>query len=237
MSTTTWEPWEPIYTCDQATVDATDETALEALRRLGQSLLWGLTGRRFGWATTTDECYYPAGFGECCVGPWHDEFGWLNRPPIDSGHDCCQIGLDNRPVIRVDEVRVNGVVLDASLYRLNTSNVMRLGACWPRAAACDDPPVCIDYTWGIVLPDEGKLALGEFMCEGIKGLTGQACRLPGRLVANVRQGTSQQFESAQDYIANGLIGLPLGDAWIRAVNPARLVQRSRVYSPDLPRRA
>lgn len=231
MSVTTYTPWEAITPCD---TDTPDPAHVDALRHLGQGLLWSLSGRRYGEALTEDEAYRVPAAGDRCVMPWHDESGWHNRmsPP-----STCRIPLTNQPVRRIEAVRVAGVALDPSSYRLDGNTLELVDGQWTVVGDCEQPVIVVDYTWGRKLPHDAKLALGEFICEGLKGLNGGACRLSRRIISNARQGSTQTFESMADLVESGFIGLTISDAWIRAVNPGRQTRRSRVFSPHMPRRA
>lgn len=232
MASTTWEAWSTDeidgWVCDLTTVN-TD--VVEAVGILAQRMLWARAGRRHGTAVTVDDQYRISRAGGRCGGPWESVFGW------HGDHVCCAIPLEYQPVRRIDAVRIHGVALDPGDYRLDLGRVLRIGACWPAVAECDEPAISIDYTWGVPVGPDLRLAFAEVVCELIKAVNGEDCSLNAHVVNVARQGVTQQFEDLPTIIETGLIGTPIADEWIRNVNPGRLQQRSRVYSPDLPRRA
>jgi len=84
-------------------------------------------------------------------------------------------------------------------------------------------------------PTSTAMAVGEVACEVIHALRDEPCKLPSRLVSITRQGITVDLQGTGLEGLEGRLGLPLADAWLSAVNPARLDRPSRVYSPDLPR--
>lgn len=216
MSVTTFDKW-PIQWL--ASVDGKDESVVTTAVAAARNLLWALTGRQYGIATTTGELHRPSGAG--C---------WT---PGQSG-ECCALVLNRQPVARIIEVRIDGTVLDPANYTLRGRSLIRTDECWPSpATGCNDPRVAVDYRWGINVPPEGALALGEVAGEYIAALTGAPCRLPSRAISVTRQQVTVQMADPQQFIEAGLTGLPIADSWIRAVNPHGLPSRhGRIVTPD-----
>jgi hypothetical protein len=102
---------------------------------------------------------------------------------------------------------------------------------------CDDPAIEVSYIYGIDVPILGQLAMGEVACEILAGLSGADCRLPSNAISVSRQGVTVDLGDAQTLFDQGRIGLPLADAFLRAVNPTKIVSQSMVFSPDMTRRA
>lgn len=251
----TCDAWPVVWGCDRkGTSPEIEAAALSA----AQTLLWSRTGRRLGACTTTEK-YRPPLAGWDCGRPYMtDDLVWHNGG--GRGGNCCAIHLVSLPIVEVVEVKVWGEAVPADSYRVESAGrLVRRDACWPPGLECIDPPVEVTYRWGVPLiapviadPDaippvvaaEGSPlwglvagAMGEVAAEFVKGLCGQPCALPARLVAVSRQGVNQQFSSAAELLKEGLLGLPLADALIGTVNPGRLRSRSRVYSPDMAARA
>lgn len=160
------------------------------------------------------------------------------------GCDCapaCRIDLMT-PVAQVDEVKVDGVVLDPTAYTLVGQWLARTdgGACWP---ACQDPSVpdteegtfSVTYRPGRTLPQAGRIAAGVLAAEFAKACAGAACGLPAQIASLSRQGVDVEFVDPQTVLTDGRTGLREVDLFISAVNPYSLRQRSRVMSPDAPR--
>lgn len=194
-------------------------------------VLWSLSGRRLGVCSYT-EGYWPECAAECGQ-PYKGSDGlWRNG---GAASDCCRILVAHRPIVAVEQVMVDGIVMDPASYDWSDSYLKRMGACWPCGLDCEDPPVAVAYTAGFGYPAGTEAATGELACELIKGWNGDPCRLPSRAVSVSRQGVTVQMADPGAFITNGLIGLPLVDLWLRALNPNGLKRPSRVYSPDLAR--
>jgi len=226
-------------------------------------LLWALTGRRYGpCSITVRPCGRSCGGGGYMTYPVRgsDSFGapgtWVT-PYIDGAgtwRNCvcpgackceatCQVALPG-PVAVVDQVMVDGVVLDPSAYRLDNGSILvRIDGetCWPE---CQDMDLANDavgafavtYQRGVAVPRAGQIAAGELACEFAKACTGSGeCQLPGQLASLSRQGVDVELVDPTTFLENGLTGVANVDLWIRSVNPSRLAERSRVYSGDVRR--
>lgn len=232
---------------------ATPEQMLAATGA-AQSLLWHLSGSRFGSCVAVENYRVPSSSG--CGVPYKDDRGfWHNGG--GRGGVCCRLLLHNRPVQRVVGVSVDGRVLDPSEYRLEGGWLQRLGACWPTVADCDPPVIRVEYVWGVPVTgpvfDDSEppvlverpapywgavsLAMGELVVEFLHGMCGDPCKLPSRVASITRQGITVNFLTPEQWFELGLVGLPMTDSFLRAVNPNGRRARSRVYSPDLARRS
>lgn len=160
------------------------------------------------------------------------------------GCDCapaCRIDL-GMPVAQIDQVKVDGVVLDPTAYTLVGQWLARTdgGECWP---SCQDPSVpdtetgtfSVTYRPGRALPVAGQIAAGALAGEFIKACAGAACGLPAQIASLSRQGVDVEFVDPQTVFTDGRTGIREVDLFISAVNPYSLRGRSRVMSPDLPR--
>jgi hypothetical protein len=227
------EPW-PIVWSGEGGASQWDERIVEVAVAAATTQLVALTGGRYG-IETYDEDYRVPGGGGCLPAPYKGTDGqWRNG---FSGGYCCQIRLDHAPVREILGVYVFGVQQAANTYAVERSNLRRRGSCWPTSGACDEPAVRVRYRGGLQPPLAGAIALGELAAEYAKGLSGSACRLPSGVVNVARQGVTTSFVAPDVLAQLQITGLPLTDAFINAVNPARLKGRSRVFSPDLPSRA
>lgn len=227
----TCESWPIVWPCDPPG-GYNDEQYAAAVQG-AQQLLWSKTGRRLGVCDVTEE-YSITASGVCGMPYLGDDLVWRNR---GAGAACCQISLMSQPVQVVDEVRVDGQVIDPSGYRLIGSRLQRLGACWPADDGCGAPRVQVRYRWGV--PVSGAMwglvapAMGEVAAEFLAAICGGTCKLPSRAVSITRQGVTIELGGAPD--SPGLLGLPLADMLIGATNPTGRQARSRVYSPDMAR--
>jgi hypothetical protein len=150
------------------------------------------------------------------------------------------------PVNEIIEVKVDGAPLVTGAYRVDDNRMLvRVdGESWPH---CNDLTKAdtevgtwsVTFTVGQPVPEGGKWAVGELACQLIRAKNGEDCRLPRTVSRLVRQGVTIEFPDMIDLFKNGLTGLYLVDLFVKSVNPAGLVQRSRTYSVDdvLARRA
>jgi len=225
-------------------------------------ILDNLTGHRFAQCAVN---YRPCG-PRCLTG-----FGYLTwpvgspqsgggglpwmTPYVDAGiwRNCgCSGGCSCRaahevpffePVAAVVEVRVDGLVLDPSAYRIDYHKGVAVlvrtdGEPWP---LCQDMALDVDevgafvivYQPGQALPKAGEIAAGQLACEFAKACVGQDCALPQQLASLSRNGVEVTVVDPTSFLENGLTGIANVDLWIRSVNPFRRTVTSRVYSGDL----
>lgn len=231
----TCDPWPIRWPCDITDVD---EALLDLAQESAQSILWGLSGRRYGVCVTTESyrvpCHAP------CV-PAYRDFGpgveWRLGGWDNWRSQCCRLPLDQRPVRAILSVEVDGEVLDPGVYALERDSAWRADECWPCIDDCDAPVITVTYAYGIDPPAIAELAMGELACEILAGIEGRDCQLPSNAISITRQGVTVDLGDAQTLFEQGRIGLPLSDAFLRMANPNRLVSRSTIHSPDLARRA
>lgn len=227
--------WSVKYPCD---VSEVDPEILAVAVESAQSILWSLSGRRFGVCTITETYNMPC--TSPCVTPWSDDFGpgveWRLNGDWMYRRQCCAIHLDHQPVRSIDTVIVNGVALDPDEYYLGRNKLYRIGECFPCEEDCEYPPVVVTYSYGIDPPALSEFAMGELTCEILAAFEGADCRLPSNAISVTRQGVTVDLGDVRTLIETGRVGLPLVDAFLRNVNPNNLSDRSRVYSPDLSRR-
>jgi hypothetical protein len=188
-----------------------------------------------------------SGAGNPWMIPWVDNGVWRNcgcAGPCRCRATC--EAIMPFPVASIEEILVDGVVLDPSAYRLDNGNIIVRtdGECFPECQNLDLADTETG-TWSVTLrPGEplpliGAIAAGELACEYAKMCTGaEGCQLPGELQSLSRNGVQVEMVDPQQLLSNGMTGIPNVDMFLRAVNPAQLRQRSRVYSPDVrnPRR-
>lgn len=200
-------------------------------------------GQTFGYMTWPVDAPSSGG-GYPWMTPFIDAGVWRNCgcPGACSCQAACEVPFPGS-VAQVVEVRVDGLVLDSTAYRLDVYRGMPVlvrtdGLCWPQCQdmALDETEVgsfLIIYQPGELLPMAGRLAAGELACEFAKACVGQGCSLPQQLQSLSRNGVEVQVMDPATLTDQGLTGLANVDLWIRAVNPKRKAQRSRVFSPDI----
>jgi len=247
--------WDIDVTCCQETWDAATPTDRTRAQEYATSVLWALTGRRFGLCISTvrpcisqvDPLYQTYGVLWDSGGG-----GWDFMPFLFSGvwRNCacggpCMCRASSEiwlpgPVAGIAEVRINNVIVDPATYRVDEQTwlVRQGGQVWPVAQNLDEPATSttdtfvVTYARGVEVPPAGRVAAGTLACEFLKSCTGGQCRLPARVSSLTRQGVS--FQAADATIADGFTGINEVDNWVFAVNPNKLKARPGVWSPDLP---
>lgn len=145
------------------------------------------------------------------------------------------------PVGRVDEVKIDGVVLDADAYFLDRGRLVRIdGDPWPSTqnmglADTEAGTWSVTYLNASPVDGLGALAAGALAVQWLDGLAKGECKLPSRAVAVARQGTSMQLRSTVDssLFPGGRTGVDIADAYIERFNPDHEKHRSSVMSPDV----
>lgn len=240
--------------CPDWTAPTTTQAQRDRAAALATEIVWRLSGMRFGLCPIVvrpcgRDCegastYYAAHGSFPVWNPVQAEGGWLNCGGCDCAGPCaccrvCEILLPY-PVSSVTQVRVGGVVVPPTAYRVDDHReLVRTdgGACWPRCQDLSLPASMPDtfevsYLRGIPVPAGGLAAAGSYACELLRACIGGPCRLPARVQTISREGVTLAIQDTLDFLDKGLTGLPEVDAWIRAVNPGRLQAYSEVYSVD-----
>lgn len=152
----------------------------------------------------------------------------------------CEAHLSG-PVAAIDEVMIDGVVIDPSGYRLDNGSILVRtdGDCWPECqnlnvADTEDDTWSVTYRPGEALPASAAIAAAKLACEFAKACVGgEGCALPEQLVSLSRNGVEVQVADPQLLLDAGLTGVQEADLFIRAYNPGRLKSRPFVLSPDV----
>lgn len=252
---TPWIVGSDVVPCSTADAAALEPFALEA-----SQLLYTLSGRQFpgGCSATArpcvDECgcfsaLYPGGEWRWGGAVWE----WAGSIPLGlvfpSARACgcgrtSRVKLAGYPVRAVSVVKIDGALVDASLYRLDDHrHLTRLAdpdgseAAWPacqRLDLADTEPgtFSVAYTWGADPPEAGRQAAMTLACELWKARHEPGkCRLSDNIVRVVRQGVAME-RGALPGFANGRTGLRDVDAFLGTYNPQNRQRRSAVWSPD-----
>lgn len=167
-------------------------------------------------------------------------------PHDDEGYRTIfEVGLIGYPVVAITEVWVDGVQLASTQYRVDNFRwlVRTDGVPWPSFqdlaldphVAGNAPTFEVKFQHGTGPPQLGVLAAREFACDLYKGLKGDQCQIPDRVVNMVRQGTSFALIKPADF-DKGKTGIRLVDLFISTYNPKRRGRRGTIVSPDVPPR-
>lgn len=234
-------PWEADTSCCD-TWDELDPVLQDRSVVLAWDTIRALTAGRVGSCPVTmrpclqDPC-------NVCLGPrpYLADGQWYNQlcgTPECSCTRLCEIVMPG-PVARIESATMDGITLDASLFRVDNGNrIVRVdGQCFPSCQRmdCDLDQPCtfgIVYVPGVV-PDAGGLyAAGVLACEYSKACSGQKCRLPSSVTSIARQGVN--FAMSTSMFPDGQTGIREVDGWLISVNPHGHKLPAMVWSPDAP---
>lgn len=228
-------------TATDTTIYADDAlAAIEVLNQLS-------AGQYPGTCTTTVRpCRDPCGCWGSIPARWNVyTFVWTGSLWANDCGDTCGCGVTSRirlpdyPVVSVDEVRIDGVLIDPTTYRLDSQRyLVRLNdAAWPSCQNMSAPAgtlgsFTVEYTFGAEPPTIGLLAAKELAYELY--LAGSpACRLPAATQSVTRQGVTYQTASTiTATLGKGNTGLAYVDAFLSTVNPNGWNHRPYTWSPD-----
>jgi hypothetical protein len=152
---------------------------------------------------------------------------------------CTQIREITLPgqVGAVVEVRINGGLIDPSVYRVDNGNklVRQDGEDWPicqdmNASLGEEDTWSVTYYQGIAPNALLDFAAGVLAKEYALACLGSECRLPSNVTAISRQGVSYQMNA--DPFVNGFTGIDEVDAVLRIYNPNGLKSGPVIASPD-----
>lgn len=225
-----------------------DTVAVEA-----SMLMFELSGRQFSGLCerTVRPCRQSCGCFAGLSGNWSWETAaWRNECGDTCGCGATSfIRLAGYPVREVSEVKIDGVVLDPSEYRLiGRRKLLRTSDPGPpvvrrRWPSCqdltldDDQPGThsVTYSYGAEPPQSGRDAAAALACQLYAACdSGATCQLPNKVTTIVRQGiTMERIVPLASLLRSGATGIPSLDAFIAAYNPKGMRRRPAVFSPDL----
>lgn len=230
---------------------AGDDQALMADALLGAStILYNLTGKIWSGESTdvirptadhvvgaTSWAPYPAWAGpgiEAGYYAWPGMWGscGCNRVDVCGAWSISEITLPGWPVTAVDEVKIDGLVLDPAHYRLQgrrqlvfVAGVGELRQGWPccqdvTLAATETNTWQITYKWGVAPPPFWKDLAALLGCQLYLSMAPgreKECRLPRRIQSLTRQGVTIAVIDNYDIFVRGLTGIPEIDMAISAL--------------------
>ncbi len=231
-----------------------DEVAVEA-----SMVLYELTGKQF--SGLCENTVRPCREGCGCwffARPWlywNDFYWWGGETIWDNYRERCgcgvlhQVKLAGYPVREIEEVKIDGDVIDPSTYRLDR---------WRYLVRLDDPgppvrkrrwPSCqnlalddtepstfsITYSFGVDPPLLGINAAAELACQlyrACPGVDGGDCNLPAGVTRVERQGLTFDREQILGALSGGNSGLLTVDTFLTTYGGRR--RPAAVWSPDRP---
>lgn len=179
---------------------------------------------------------------------WHRSWGACGC----SGHCGClgsrQIQLGVYPIVEISEVRVDGVTLADSLYRVDDHRyLVRMPDAdgnnpgWPTSQRLDldDDEVdtwSVTVVWGRTPPAIGRTAAAVLACELAKACQpeqAEGCRLPKKVQSLTRQGVQMAITDLATLLSEDRTGIPEVDFFIKTYNPSGLRRPALAWSPDV----
>lgn len=246
------EAWPAIFCCDLTAANCpVSGSALMA----ATEILYKLSGQQFGLCEFTFRpCKQTCGLdGWGFLDSWWQWGGsyglwprpvffdgaWFNLTCGSCGGSCSCQPLEEAwlpsPIYSVSEVKVDGVVLPTSAYRVDDfRKLVRVdGGTWPicqnlAAADTEADTWSVTLTIGQPVPTIGQMAVGELACE----MMSPECRIPRNAASVTRQGVTIDFPTFSELLTNGLLGLRWTDIFISTYNPRRLQAPPQVYDVD-----
>ncbi|MDH4038935.1 MAG: hypothetical protein OEV86_15790 [Candidatus Krumholzibacteria bacterium] len=265
-----WTDGDRVAACCSSAV-GTDTSVFDDSVAMASEVLFNLSGRQFPGQceTTVRPCATRScGFQQLSRGhviwpadwfyggTWGWDGGRWNYPAF-SGCGCTPLSrvlLAGHPVVDVTEVKVDGVVLNTSEYRLDEYRFLTRMAdtngnpqWWPSCQALDKPDTetgtwSVTYTFGQSPPNIGQQAATVLACEIYKlcADVDDECRLPDGVTRIIRQGiTIEKLPTltwAFEKLRNGAsgqwrTGIAAVDLFLNSYNPSGLKRRPTVWSP------
>lgn len=177
---------------------------------------------------------------ELFAGQWYNVAGCAS-PCVawDCSKRVPRVDLGRYPVTQVTEVKIDGVVLAESAYKITDNRYLdRIdGDLWPRAqdVLALDTQVgtwSIAVEWGQPPTALGVLAANELACQMLMDIAGdENCALPARTVQVSRTGVTYNLADVITLLEKGGIGLQFCEMFIAAENPEHLSRPPRVLVP------
>lgn len=240
------EPW-PVLCTDYP--DGAEPDLIEEAEWIATEILWEGTKKQYGLCSMTlrpcrQECF-PA-WPWIPASGWYDVSGlswpfpapalvggkWINIAcgQCTSGCSCSKVPEVQLPypVAAVTQVKVDGVVLPTTAYRVDDWRLLvRLdGLDWPR---CNDLNLddtepdtwSVTAQYGVTVPRSGRMAAGQLATQIVKRCMNSGdCLIPEGVVTQIsRQGVTKTFVDAAAFAA-GRTGLYWVDLFLNRKNPS-----------------
>lgn len=217
--------------------------AQEAAATVATSVLWHLSGRRFGLAPSTvrpcpppPRSWYLSGYRADYANALHGAWGFENGVGCGCFPRCRKsspyaVHLPG-PAAQIVTVTIGAVTLAANVYVLENDTLYRRDVAWPGQdygkPAGEDGTWSVTYLRGEPVPAGVDVLTGMLAREMIAATSGSKCRLPSNITAVSRNGVTYQVYNPNDIFANGKTGLSEVDLWLSAINPHHLMKAPSV---------
>ncbi len=152
-----------------------------------------------------------------------------------------EIRLSTAPVLGVLEVRLDGVVLAPTAYRVDDGKwlVRTDGEGWPSCQdltadpASDEQTFQVSYVFGRVPPMDGVLAAQRLAGDYYASAVGLDCALPANVQSLVRAGVQYIMGDPSQELKDGVLGLVEVDRFLTAERYSRSHRQTVIASPDM----
>lgn len=212
------------------TIDPTGMYTDEAIQT-ASTVLYKLTGEKYpGISTSTDAITSTAYTNNAMTSPQLIGGKMYNLPRSAMGGQR-ELNLRQKPVLSVQSVYVNGVLLDPSQYSLrNNAYIVRTAPHqWMLSPTSE---ITVTYKHGARPPVAGRAAATRLANEIILWYLGDnRCALPERITSVSRQGVSYTILQPMDFISQGNTGIYAVDSFIAAVNPDKQRKKPAIFHP------
>jgi hypothetical protein len=231
-----WPPGVDILAEDDYLVERAEETAAAVLRYL---TLYRAGGKSITVMPCTETCCRPFNggqFGNSYL-PFYpillNSGGYANCF-CNAGCSCSQTPTVRLagPVGRIDEVKIDGLVVPQNAYRVENGNrlVRTDGGTWPSCAGDNFTVTYLNaYPVGVLGQQVGGLLAHEYLKLFKDDAT---CRLPDSARSVSRNGVAVELTS--EMFPEGKTGIQAVDIYLTQWNPHGVKSRPVVISPDMP---
>lgn len=262
---TPWIDGDDVAAC--CSVETSSGAIFDTVAQSASDLLFALSGRLY--AGTCERTVRPC--RTTCACGWQilsrgfvvpPQYWWWNNWTWWNGLESCgctslsRVKLAGYPVQTVDEVKIDGVIVDPTTYRLDENRYLTrvrdplepdVVLSWPGCQNLDlddtqQGTFSVSYTYGAEPPQLGMDAAAQLACELYKAcdeaLSGD-CLLPSGVTRIQRQGITIErlaFTSWAFQNQKWQTGLSLVDAFLNTVNPAGLIRRPTFWAPSITHR-
>lgn len=255
-----WLDGQDVAACCQPAAEAvgSDFCALDSIAKEASDLLFELSGRLY--AGMCEKTVRPCMSGWCgfqvlsrghIVGPWDSYgWGWTGSFWNFNGRQCgctpiSRVKLAGYPIRNIVEVKIDGVVLDPSEYRLDehrwltrmadaNGNARWFPAC-QRMDLDDTQPGTwsVDYRYGLDPPPILISAAEQLACNIWSACNGLDCALPIGTTRITRAGLTidRQFLKRDPRTGAWATGMNLVDAALNSMNPGGLTRKPTIWAP------
>lgn len=214
------------------TIDPAGIYTADAIR-IASYTLFKLTGEKYpGISKSTDVLSSTTAAANYTTQPSLIGGRMYNLPRMSAG-SFRELDLRQKPILSVQSVHMDGVLLDPSQYTLrnNAYIVRRMPNMWILGPTNE---IEVAYTHGSRPPTAGKEAAIRLANEIIFWNAGDSrCSLPERITSVSRQGVSYTIIDSQEFISQGKTGIYSVDSFIAAANPDKQRKKPAIFRPGM----